>query len=68
MLQGMLFLVMPLKIIRSRKHLATIRMITCERALAMYCIDMSSKVFGESESLSMGTAFNVALEGSFVRL
>jgi len=68
MIALMLLLVMSLAIIRSRESFAAVRMVTSKCALAMDRVNMASEILVECESLHVGTAVNIALEGTFVSL
>lgn len=59
---GMLFVVMPLAVIRPRKSLTAAWRVTGERALAMNSIYVTTEIFAQCKSLSMRAASNVTLE------
>lgn len=64
----MLLLEVSLAVIRSRKCLPTVRIVTGKRALAVDGVYMAPKIFLETESLSVVAAGSSALEGTFVSL
>lgn len=64
----MLFLEVPLTVIRSRELFLTAREVASECAFAVNCIDVPAKVLLQCKTLGEGTVGNVALEWTIVAL
>lgn len=64
----MLLLAVPLKVVRSRKCLATIWNMTSEGTFPVNSIDMAAEIFLQCKSLDMCATGNVALERALVDL